>query len=312
VLANPQDKWKESGAKLLKRLLGNKVRPVPNLTELVIVPTGALWYVPFEAMSVKSGDQYRPLLTASQTPLNIRYAPMASLGVPLKSGRRMNAETLVVCGKFMPRDSADVALDAVNRYDKSGVKNLTVMSAIEKTSMLPALASVFASRIQQLVVLDDIPLMPPLGWTPFANDRAKAVNPVVTWLRLPWGGPSLVVLPGFHTAAEDFLRSNGVRNGDDLFLSAMLLEACGAQTILISRWRTGGRVSYDLVEQFLLQLAERPAAEAWRRTILEVGSNPVKVDEEPRVKLEANQQPPIANHPFFWGAFMLIDRGESP
>ena len=311
VLANPLDKWKESGAKLLKRLLGNEVRPMPNLSELVIVPTGALWYVPFEAMSVPSGDQLRPLLTAGQN-LTIRYAPTASLGVPLKSGRRVNAETLVMCGKLMPRDSAEVSLEAVNRFTQSGIKNLTVMESNDKNSPFPTSASVFASRVQHLVVLDDIPFNPPLGWSPFTNDRTRAKNPVATWLSLPWGGPSLVVLPAFHTPAEVSLRGSALQNGDDLFLSSMLLEACGARTILISRWRTGGRVSYDLVEQFLLQLAEKPAAEAWRRAILEIGSNPIKVEEEPRVRMEPKMEVPIANHPFFWGAFMLIDRGETP
>ena len=313
-LENPQGKWRESGNRLLWRLLGNEMRPT-NFTELVIVPTGPLWYVPFEAMTVNVGNQanpeYRPLLTAAQTPLVIRYAPMASLGVPNKQlGRSVNAETLVVCGKMMSRDSVDVSLEAVGRFTRSGVKNLAVMQADEKQSSLPASATAFASQIQQLVVLDDIPISPPLAWSPFKQTR----TPVQSWLSLPWGGPSLVVLPGFHTPAESSLR-NIPGNGDDLFMSSMLLQACGAKTVLISRWRTGGRVSYDLTEQFLLQLAERPAAAAWRQAILEVGSNPINLDEEPRVRKDTRNpvaEPPIANHPFFWSAFMLVDRGESP
>jgi len=310
-LTNAHGKWRESGAKLLKRLLGNEQRPV-NFSELVIVPSGMLWYVPFEAMSVSPGDQLRPLLTAGQSPLVIRYAPMASLGVPNKqSGRSMSAETLVLCGKLMSKDSLDVSLEAVNRFTQSGVRNLVVMKADEKISPLPSSASAFASQIQQLVVLDDIdPKGLPLGWSPFSHDRTKAKNPIASWLMLPWGGPKLVVLPGFHTPAEHSLKSSGLQNGDDLFLSSMLLQACGARTILISRWRTGGRVSYDLTEQFLLQLMEKPAAAAWRQAILGVGSNSINLAEEPRVRKEPGDEPPIANHPFFWGALMLIDRGE--
>jgi hypothetical protein len=286
------------------------MRPA-NFSELIIVPTGPLWYVPFEAMSVQSGDQYRPLLRAGQSPLAIRYAPMASLGVMSHpQGRSLNAETLMLCGKLISKDSPDVALEAVNRFTHAGVRNLTVMRADEKTSPLPSSASTFASQIQQLVVLDEIdPRGMPLGWSPFSHDRAKAKHPVASWLTLPWGGPKLVVLPGFRTPAEHSLKQQGLQNGDDLFLSSMLLQACGARTILMSRWRTGGRVSYDLTEQFLLQLADKPAAEAWRQAILEVGSNALRLDEEPRVRKEAGDEP-IANHPFFWGAFMLIDRGE--
>jgi hypothetical protein len=305
-LADQQGKWKESGARLLRRLLGNEMRQA-SFTELVVVPTGPLWYIPFEALSVPSGDQLRPLLTAGQTPLVIRYAPMASLGIPQPSSRGGNAETLVLCGRFMSRDTPDVALEAVSRFTQAGIKNLTVMRADDRTSPLPASPSAFASQVQQLVVLDDIPLAPPLGWSPFTT---KARAPVASWLTLPWGGPRLVVLPAFHTSAESSFRAQGVQNGDDLFLSAMLLKACGANTILISRWRTGGRVSYDLVEQFLLQLAEKPAAESWRQAVMEVGSNPINLEEEPRVRKSPNVEPPIANHPFFWGAFMLLDRGE--
>jgi len=307
-LANPQGRWRESGAMLLQRLLGNQMRP-GNFTELVIVPTGPLWYVPFEAMSVPSGDQLRPLLTAGDAPLTVRYAPTAALGVPNQpSWRSVNAETLVLCGKLTPRDSVDVALEAVSRFGHSGVRNLYTLNADERNATLPASASAFASKVQQLVVLDTIPLAAPLGWSPFtARDR----TPLASWLSLPWGGPRLVVLPAFHTAAESAFRGQGVQNGDDLFHSAMLLQACGARTVLISRWSTGGRVSYDLVEQFLLQLAERSATEAWRQAILEVGSNPINLEEEPRVRAEPNmEEPPIANHPFFWGALMLIDRGE--
>ena len=307
-LADQQGKWKESGNRLLWRLLGNEARPAMDYSELVIVPTGTLWYVPFEAMAVQSGDQLRPLLTAGESPLTIRYAPTAALGVPQKSQRNANAETLAVCGKLMSRDSVDVSLEAVNRFTQSGVRNLSVVNVDDRTSPLPASASAFASQVQQLVVLDDVdPKGVPLAWSPFT---AKARTPVSSWLTLPWGGPRLVVLPGFHTSAESSFKSPGIQNGDDLFLSAMLLEACGAKTILISRWRTGGRVSYDLTEQFLTQLTEKPATEAWRQAILEVGSNPVNLEEEPRVRKEPNVEPPIANHPFFWGAFMLIDRGE--
>ncbi|MDR0326766.1 MAG: CHAT domain-containing protein, partial [Planctomycetaceae bacterium] len=305
-LANQEGKWKESGNKLLWRLLGNVVRPT-NFSELVIVPTGTLWYVPFESMSVQSGEQLRPLLTAGQTPLVIRYAPTASLGVPQKSSRSVNAETLVLCGKLMSKDTPDVALEAVSRFTKSGVQNLAVMRADDRTSPLPASPSAFASQIQQLVVLDDIPMAPPLGWFPFTS---KGKVPVSSWLTLPWGGPRRVVLPAFHTSAESALQQAGVKNGDDLFMSAMLLEACGAQSVLMSRWRSGGRASYDLVEQFLLQLAEKPAPEAWREAIMEVGSHPINVDEEPRVRSDPKVDVPIANHPFFWGAFILIDRGE--
>jgi tetratricopeptide (TPR) repeat protein len=317
-LTDSNGKWKEAGSKLLTRLLGNEPRSV-NFTELVIVPTGQLWYVPFEAMSAKIGQDYRPLIAAGESPLVIRYAPTAALGVPQKTGRSATAQTLAIHGKLVSKDEPAVALNAIDRYTKSGVPNLIPMSAVTADSF-PGTASVFATQIKQLLVLDDIPTPSnglPLGWSPFNGDRAKLNNPVSTWLMLPWGGPQLVILPGFHTPAENALKlprtsTKPVPNGDDIFLSAMALEACGAKTILISRWRTGGRVSYDLVGEFMKNYSAMTAAESWREAILHVSGEPLQLKEEPRVQAKSETDPSIANHPFFWGAFLLIDRGEIP
>jgi tetratricopeptide (TPR) repeat protein len=325
-MTDPKAKWKETGQKLLNRLLGNKPRPV-NFTELVIVPTGPLWYVPFEAMCV--GDkELRPLITAGKDPLRVRYSPTASLGVPVQGGGRSAAvPVLTVCGKFVSKEGPEVSLNAVDRLIKAGIQNIVPMPATLSDANyrgLPASSSAFASQVKQLVVLDDIPVPQnglPLGWSPFSMDKDKLKNSVGTWLNLPWGGPQLIILPGFHTPAETSLKvasrgtAKAVPNGDDLFLSAMALEACGAKTVLISRWRTGGRASYDLTEHFLKNYAVLPAAEAWQQALLDVGSEPLTLNEEPRVRVSAAEkdiEPPLANHPFFWGAFMLIDRGEKP
>lgn len=317
-LTDPNGKWKETGSKLLNRLLGNESRPV-HFTELVIVPTGQLWYVPFESLSVKIGEEYRPLIAAGREPLTIRYAPTASLGVPRKTGRSVSANTLVVYGKFVSKDDPSVALNAIDRYVKAGIPQLVPMPAVSNEPF-PSSASAFATQIKQLLVLDDIPIASntlPLSWSPFNGDKMKLKNPVASWLMLPWGGPELIILPGFHTPAEFSLKTprtgaKPIMNGEDLFLSAMALQACGAKTILMSRWRTGGRSSYDLVEEFLKNYSSMTSTESWRQAMMTVGGETLHLDEEPRVRSETGTEPPMANHPFFWGAFILIDRGDVP
>ena len=321
-LTDPDAKWKRAGLDLLQRLLGEQRQA--NFTELVIVPTGPLWYIPFEAMSVPVGNELRPMIAAGDAPLTMRYAPTASLGVPVKSHRSQTADTLVVYGKLNTRDAPTVALDAVDRYTRAGVPRLVPMASIPSEPSFrefPGSAGAFATQIKQLVVLDDVPASRtphPLDWSPFNGDKARQQNTVATWLNLPWGGPQLVVMPGFHTPAENALRQPRAAarqmdvNGDDLFFTSLALEACGAKTLLISRWKTGGRASYDLVGEFLLNYQTLPAAEAWRQAILTVGGNPLDPKEEPRVRIDPGEQAPSAAHPFFWGAFVLVDRGEKP
>src|SRR5690606_36740897 len=55
--------WKQAANEVLQTLLQNsKVTFNANFQELVIVPDGSLWYLPFEALPGGDPAQYRPLL----------------------------------------------------------------------------------------------------------------------------------------------------------------------------------------------------------------------------------------------------------
>ncbi|MDR1289801.1 MAG: CHAT domain-containing protein, partial [Planctomycetaceae bacterium] len=312
-------KWKTAGNVLLRRLLG-QTRNV-NFNELVVIPYGRLWYVPFEALAVQVDEELRPLISASNDPITIRYAPMASLGIPKKAAARSKVdETLVIYGNLMGKNDSAAALEAIDRYTKDNmIKNMALMPSKVSESKLPdfpGTASSFATQVKQLVVLDDVPAinLQLLEWSPFTNDKNRTKNPVASWLTLPWGSPQLVVLPAFHTPAESSLRTSGTTkilpNGNDIFMTAMALEACGAKTILLNRWRAGGRSTYDLVGEFMKAYPDMPAANAWRQAILNVGIKQVEVEQEPRIKITPKDEKPLAAHPFFWSSFILIDRGE--
>ncbi|MDR2169763.1 MAG: CHAT domain-containing protein [Planctomycetaceae bacterium] len=314
-------KWKVAGNILLQRLLGQD-REV-NFTELIVVPFGRLWYVPFESLTVKVGETYRPLISASAEPITVRYAPMASLAIPKKATDKSKiSETLVIYGNLMGKNDSTAALDAIDRYTKNGmIKNIALAPSREsKTPDFPGTASAFATQVKQLIVLDDIPAMNHklLEWSPFMNDKNRTKNPIASWLTLPWGGPQLVVLPAFHTPAETGLKTTSssrtplfANNGNDIFMTAMTLQACGAKTILISRWRPGGRSTFDLVGEFMKAYPEMPAPNAWRQAIMNVGIKKIEVEQEPRISITPKDETPLATHPFFWSPFILIDRGET-
>ena len=125
----------------------------------------------------------------------------------------------------------------------------------------------------------------------------------------PWGGPEQVILPGFHTAAENGLRK-GHAGGNDMFLSLCGLMSTGARTVLISRWRTGGQTSFDLVREFAQELPHASPAEAWQRSVQVAADTPIEPEREPRVKKASSAgEPPKAGHPFFWAGYMLVDSG---
>ncbi len=295
--------WKTQGNQLLQKLLQGARQA--EFTELVVVPDHFLWYIPFEALSVEDVDgKLRPLIAANNSTLSIRYAPTAALGLPSRQGRARGAETLVVAGKLFPKDSPEKSQKIIEEFAKE-INGLEILPS----GSPPVSPSLFMVQLKQLVVFNDISVGRggPLDWNPFGNEKRRSAD-ISDWLQLPWGGPSLIVLPGYHTAAENAMRSGG--NGSELFYPLLTMQANGARTVLISRWRPGGTSSYDFVEAFLQNYAQFPAAESWRNAVLSVAGKSITFDEEPRVKADKEEKPLRANHPFFWGAFLLADRGE--
>src|SRR4029079_12021363 len=114
-----------------------------------------------------------------------------------------------------------------------------------------------------LVVLDDIEPADagPYEWSPGQIDRGKPGSALSAWFPLPFGGPEQVILPGFHSSAENAFKKKG-STGNELFLSSLGLMATGARTVLISRWRTGGQMSFDLVREFMQETPNMAPADA--------------------------------------------------
>ena len=300
------DSWKKPAAQIAEMLFkGSKARLPGEFEELVIVPDSLLWYLPFEALPVGEGRSPQPLLSQ----LRVRYAPTIGLALPDGRGRKQTGRTAVVVGKLFPGASEAEAQLAFNDLSQ------TVKGAVALKSPLPAPSSVYSSLFDRLVVLDDITPSEggPYAWSPVPLDRGGPGSSLDHWLQLPWGGPDQVALPGFHTPAENSLKKLSLAAaGADMYLSICGLMASGSRTVLISRWRTGGQTSFDLVREFVQELPHLRADEAWQRSVFLTLDAPLNVELEPRIKTTASDQPTTASHPFFWSGYLLVDNGTPP
>jgi hypothetical protein len=107
------------------------------------------------------------------------------------------------------------------------------------------------------------------------------------------------------------------RAGDDLFIAATDLLAAGARSAVVSRWRTGGKLAVDLVEEFIRDVSAIPADEAappsvvesWHRAVELVGAEQPDPAREPRLKQSPGAVLADARHPFFWAGYAVIDCG---
>ena len=246
-----------------------------NIEELIIVPDGFLWYVPFEALVAGPDSDGRPLLER----MRIRYVPTAGLALPPRPKTPPIAPTGVVVGKlYSGADDSDNAA-TVERMAK------VVPDAVILQSPLPAPSPVVASLLGGLIVLDDVDVRDPYQWAPIALDRPPAIGSLQHWFALPWGGPRDIILPGYHSAAENGLKGRrDAATGHDMFLSVCGLMACGGRTLLISRWPTGGQTSIDLVREFVQELPHTRAADSWQRSVQLCRLQPIDADLEPRIK----------------------------
>ncbi|MEX0712984.1 MAG: CHAT domain-containing protein, partial [Pirellulales bacterium] len=298
--------WRQPAGLVLATLMKDSRANLPDICrELVVVPDGLLWYVPFEALEVSDGDATVPLISR----MRLRYAPTLGLAIADPRPRRQSGNTAVVLGRLFPRDAAEVSARAFDGLASA------VPGAVAVGAPLPAPAAVYAGLFDRLIAYRDTT---PAGngaydWSPLEVDGNSAGSKLADWFALPWGGPDEVILPGFHTAAERSLKGQAAETaGDEMFLSVCGLMANGARTVLISRWRTGGQTSFDLVREFAQELPHTTAADAWQRSVLVVSDMPLDPALEPRLKHEDVAQPPKADHPFFWAGYMLIDTGTSP
>ena len=217
--------WQKDGADLLDALLKGtrEVDLGTKFDELVIVPDGPLWYVPFEALPVKVNGQLHPLISR----VRVRYAPTAGLATAYQDIGHRRGNTAIVAGKFSPKLDESVVDEAVKGLARSLPDCVTVKLP------LPAPAPVYASSIDRLVVLDDLGSAAeaePYGWPPLPAQASRSASggpgsPLSDWFPLPCRGPSEMVLPGFHTA-------------DESSLSALICR--GAQAVRQERMRWRG------------------------------------------------------------------------
>ncbi|MFM7289852.1 MAG: hypothetical protein ACKO6B_01305 [Planctomycetia bacterium] len=334
--------WQESAERIERLIFENsKVVLSEGIDELVIVPDGMLWYLPFELLPIGSARPAaagnRPVRPQAAAPgslaapqpagdaeaaeprrlrdvCRIRYCPTRSLAVlrfePSPSGGPLG----IYAGRLFRGDKPAVAQESAERL-AGGLDRAMILPPAGPSSPLPLAASL----LETFLVLDELSGDGPIVTRPLLSTQAG--RPAMTfgdWLSPPGKRPRCVVLPGFQSAMAGGLSRLPARPGEDLFLALTDLVVAGGRTALVSRWRTGGKASIDLVEEFLrdraalgddVDAALPPAAESWRRAVELVTAEQPDPSREPRIKQTAQAVLPDARHPFLWAGYMLVDCG---
>lgn len=306
------DKWHKSGHELFAALFeGAKVSPTA-IKELIVVPDGLTWYVPFEALVVNDDDRLAPLISFAK----LRYAPTIGLAFSFDGTWRRVKRTGVAVGDLPPGDKPEARAAAAATLD------VALEGPLQLAAPSPAPSPVVASLLDTLVVLADVETQgaDPLAWSPLPIDRQAGAGSLDQWLALPGAGPQRVLLPGMHTLAERGGKGSRRRSGstsggapgDELFFASCSLMSAGAETILLSRWRVGGQSTLDLMREFIQEAPHTSAPDAWQRSVQLAMTTPVDPVNELRVKAPKTPVELTASHPFFWAGYLVVDSGWRP
>ena len=321
IAAVPTDRlaegdWRGAAAQVERILFENsKVTLTEGIDELVIVPDGLLWYLPFEVLPVASNRPDDP--DAGQAKLlrescRIRYAPTRSLAVMRFAPRQSGGPVGVHVGRMFRGESGDEVAAWRER----------ITAAVERSQSLtvplpgppPALVG---SLFADLLIFEELGGEGPIAARPLLQATAGSGGMTFAdWLQPPLKRPRRMLLPGLQSAAAGGLTRLPGRPGEDLFVAATDLLAAGSETAVVSRWRMGGKVAADLMAEFMRDVtAPRPdgtlpaAAESWQRAIDVTTTEEPDPAREPRLKPVAKAVLNDAKHPFLWAGYMLIDCG---
>lgn len=244
-----------------------------------------------------------PMIQAQD--LTIRYSATVALALPNAFGRNAFVDATVLLGETFPKETNETTDAAFDRLSQAVSKT----EGLRRGALKAVPGSLYATRLRRLVVFDEI-VADGWNWAPVVPSDARRGHGVADWIFAPWGAPRLIVLPALRTPAENALKNGG--DGSEIFLPILAAQSTGADAMLLSRWRTGGRSAFDLSTDFLKNYESEPVANAWKRAVLALTKRDVVLDEEPRLKTPGrSEEPPRYDQPFWWAGYLLVDSGEA-
>lgn len=300
--ADPQlidsEAWKEAMLEFQDNLFEDiPPEQLAAADELIVIPDGLLWYVPFEAFLV--GDDQHPLIESTK----VRYCPTLFLSFANPSNSGAIKSTGVVTGAMYRQTDQSVA-DAsfAGKLEKE-------IDAQKFTDVQDLPTDQLANRMDQLVVLSQSSFEKgAFGLQPMRGDggRKKSQNQatLLDWMKVPFSSPVHVVMPGLNSigGADGLSRPDG----SELFFTATSMMAAGGRSVLLSRWNGGGQLQAELASRYARFAVSMPVTMALQNAIAQVRLEKVDFAKEPRLKSDPNPPAIDGDHPFFWANAMLI------
>lgn len=285
------NQWRPSAEKLCRRIIPPQhLQTIRDFDQLVVIPDGVLWYVPFELLLCDESKK-------TEVGLSISYSPTPGLGLSTATNRTQTyqADIAIVAGKLFAPDSPALEGELFEQ----------VVAAWEDRTRLPAQNHAVEYRKKQtprtLAILDCVYPSPrqPLSSSLIGIGKP---DPLSDWLRLPRRVPQVVILPGFQSAGTQ----TPMGDGREMFLTVTALHCSGVEQVLISRWCVGGESTALLMSELLQELPYEEFRTSMIRATRVLHRQRLSPASEPLLMGNDFLQDDIdGDHPLFWSGYLL-------
>ncbi|MCM2372279.1 CHAT domain-containing protein [Aporhodopirellula aestuarii] len=305
--------WKEAAYKLRSFLLPESSGwSEEGLEKIIVVPDGALWYLPFELLpslaihEPKANENGATELSSSMwgDDVRVEYAPTPGFALR-NAGAATTADRIgMVAGTFFAlRDLDaneamlnDVLLPADNPFVTTPAKapptqtiGLEIGHMIVAAPLTPNLADPLSTHV--------IPLDNSAGRAAGRGDW----DTLRDWIRFPASGPKSVVIAGLRTSAE----TTKLGDGGELFFPMAALRASGVREVGLCRWPTGGASSATVLTEIVNEIPHTSLAAALRRGSTMLRQAELSTSREPLLGKPDTDTPAVSgNEPLFWATYL--------
>ena len=224
----PNVPWRATAKEMSKLLLPDAARQlVAGGNRVIVIPSGNLWYLPFDLLSVDSNFA-QPML--AQHP--VCYLPTLAHCRQLNGPAPTVRNTVGLFNNFFVRDRA-TNLGLCQQLGKDLKQSLRIDLQQKSTLASP---SWLRMRADQLWVASELPM----GATPWELKvlplEPSRENALANWMQSPLRAPSRLFLPGLQTWASKV----EMKGGQEIFIPACTFMAArhqiGLDVALESRW----------------------------------------------------------------------------
>lgn len=295
--------YTKTAAALSKTLFPPAIqKTIQNADRLFVIPSGNLWYLPFELLPESDADSTTPLLSRHA----VCYVPTIGLLAATTGAAPAVAETVGIVGNMFSADR--VSNQAETEWLLKAVPNSHRIDLSQKLAI--SSPTWLRIRADQIWVAASIPMSKnPWDSRLFPLDASRETL-LSTWLQMPLKSPSRVFELGMHSAAE-MAQFDG---GNEIFLPACVLMASGTRAALLTRWPVGGKSSRMALGRLLEELQFEAPSTAWQRSAIALWAEQLASADEPALPPAWKNETTTlgGDHPLFWSSYILVGDHHAP